>query len=731
MADTDALVKRKRLSADERLRKNRERNKSHAKRARERKKNHMEALKIRIRDLEEESVELRARVDTRYTANVLLGLGTSHNTGHNLTKNGELAIRSSTSVCRDLDKLTECHRQEILLQQQQIEDDQNSLLQRCTLQQEIRNKIELQMATAAAKQNDIYSVQLNHVEDTVLGSNSTTDISLDNMSSKSSGSGRRGKYTPKERESIRRERNRIHAKKTRDKKKIFLESSEKIILSLEADVTTLREYLLQFNLITMKEVERLGEQDRMANLELAALKESSSFDPNVARAMSSGGIGSNAIGGTGTTSPSVGGYGSGTQSPMDSRMSITNSPFEASPPLTSNMNNISPDRSMSYSNSNMNSTSNMPSGMSMFNANPNPNRAHMSAFSSYSNTNSNTTSCHGLTLESLAHISTQHGATYTSARGSGTGSTSGNTVVSMSDLSNNGSASVNVSGNSVGPNSSGDSGSNSNQGSKDASINGDTASIDNNPYDHTDTGYGDMEDNDASTTSSSNNSMLYHTVETLTSNHSTSGRANRVRVSSSRASPAYSRNLSNNSSNSASSQNMLLLAEVEAELLSSSGMTSGKKRTRSHTDLSHISTIHSNSTSNSHYYDHVDMTIPLVSTSASSSGSGSTSGNNGNISNSTGNDSTITSGSDNGDTHTQYTETQYPHYNTSREDIALEEPLHTHAQTIVSLALLSKTSAQASLASLGTINTINTIANVSGNVSVNGVTKRAKPQHTL
>lgn len=34
---------------------------------------------------------------------------------------------------------------------------------------------------------------------------------------------RRGKYTPAEREHIRRERNRMHAKRTRDRKKLFLE----------------------------------------------------------------------------------------------------------------------------------------------------------------------------------------------------------------------------------------------------------------------------------------------------------------------------------------------------------------------------------------------------------------------------------------------------------------------------------------------------------------------------
>jgi hypothetical protein len=218
---------------------------------------------------------LRAKVDARYTANVLLGLSnTSCGSASSLEKGKSGLIKSSSSVCRDLDKLTEKHRMEILSQQQEIEDNQNSLLQQCTIQQQIRKKIELQMSEAAAEQNEAFNAQLDGVEDAILGNG----VSGTSGGNKRGGNGNgRGKYTPQERESVRRERNRIHAKKTRDKKKIFLESSEKIICSLEQDVHTLREYLLQFNLISAEEVARLTEKDRLARAQLQTLKESS-FD---------------------------------------------------------------------------------------------------------------------------------------------------------------------------------------------------------------------------------------------------------------------------------------------------------------------------------------------------------------------------------------------------------------------------------------------------------------------
>ena len=130
----------------------------------------MLAYAARIKELEDETTQLRSRVDARYTASVLLGLSNSTDA----EKGTE--IISSTAVCgRELVGMLEPGGV---------------------------------FATALAEHN------LDEIVRRVR---------------------RRGKYTPQERETIRRERNRIHAKKTRDKKKVFLEASETMIRTLEED----------------------------------------------------------------------------------------------------------------------------------------------------------------------------------------------------------------------------------------------------------------------------------------------------------------------------------------------------------------------------------------------------------------------------------------------------------------------------------------------------------------
>jgi hypothetical protein len=87
---------------------------------------------------------------------------------------------------------------------------------------------------------------------------------------------RSGKYTPQEREHIRRERNRMHAKKTRDRKKFFLETSEKIIQEMEAEANAMRLYLLQLGVLSKEECSQLYMREMQSHQELLNLKASSS-----------------------------------------------------------------------------------------------------------------------------------------------------------------------------------------------------------------------------------------------------------------------------------------------------------------------------------------------------------------------------------------------------------------------------------------------------------------------
>lgn len=198
----------------------------------------MNALADRISELEEESGMLRSKVDARYTANVLLGLGGAVAEGGSAET---LRIRSSRSICKDLDKLAEQKQAALIEQQKQAEEDQNDLLERCTA--DVLNN--------AQKRKGL----------------------TDAVSAATAERRAKGKYTPQERDTIRRERNRIHAKKTRDRKKIFLEFSEKRIETLEAEISSLRAYLVTTKVLSTKELSAFEDKDKVARFELASLRD--------------------------------------------------------------------------------------------------------------------------------------------------------------------------------------------------------------------------------------------------------------------------------------------------------------------------------------------------------------------------------------------------------------------------------------------------------------------------
>lgn len=60
---------------------------------------------------------------------------------------------------------------------------------------------------------------------------------------------RSGKFSQEERNTIRRERNRVHAKKTRDRKRLHSEMSERAIVEMEAEVLAMRQYLSSMDIV--------------------------------------------------------------------------------------------------------------------------------------------------------------------------------------------------------------------------------------------------------------------------------------------------------------------------------------------------------------------------------------------------------------------------------------------------------------------------------------------------
>jgi len=196
--------KRKIHAGEERLHRNRERNRMHARKTRERKKNQSNALQIRLDELQKEGTRLRQIVDERYTASVLLGLSQTFkdSSGENHT------VLSAASICEN----------------------------------------------AFCKADNSFLGEVN----TVGGDKRKR---------------RRGKCTSQERERIRRERNRVHAKKTRDRKKELLEISEGLIIKMEKESFLLREYLVSLRLLSVEEAKRLEVRAKESGEELAALKD--------------------------------------------------------------------------------------------------------------------------------------------------------------------------------------------------------------------------------------------------------------------------------------------------------------------------------------------------------------------------------------------------------------------------------------------------------------------------
>lgn len=70
----------------------------------------------------------------------------------------------------------------------------------------------------------------------------------------------------------RRERNRMHAKKTRDRKKQFLEISEKVISEMEAEALAMRHYLRSLNLISEQEMAEYIERDNRSKRAIEQMK---------------------------------------------------------------------------------------------------------------------------------------------------------------------------------------------------------------------------------------------------------------------------------------------------------------------------------------------------------------------------------------------------------------------------------------------------------------------------
>lgn len=182
----DSNKRRKKLSEDESLKRCRERNRKHARNTRERKKMQMDALQRRIQELTEEKYTLTSANEVS-VASILISLTGQDSANFDKESNDLLfasSPRKNTSHPRD----------------------------------EMNKTIEKIHSHVAAMLIDNDEFDVNHA---LLRCDRST-------------------CTTVELEKIRRERNRMHAKKTRLRKKKMLQEMEAIVMVLENDVRQLR-----------------------------------------------------------------------------------------------------------------------------------------------------------------------------------------------------------------------------------------------------------------------------------------------------------------------------------------------------------------------------------------------------------------------------------------------------------------------------------------------------------
>jgi len=201
------MIQRYRTSAE-----SRERNRMHARKTRQRKKEHMMNLQNRADNLKREQLRIRQVINEKTTASILVGLF-SINNGNSISSEAE-DPKIEELLQRPLDSIPDA------------------------------SKIpELPALILPGQHNS----RKQKIASSLLSSTSRSDGSKqclpdDGIDYKLLGKDR-SKCTPAELDQIRRERNRMHAERTRDRKRLFMEEMEEVIKKLEEENSLLKNHL--------------------------------------------------------------------------------------------------------------------------------------------------------------------------------------------------------------------------------------------------------------------------------------------------------------------------------------------------------------------------------------------------------------------------------------------------------------------------------------------------------
>jgi len=238
----------------------RERNRMHARKTRQRKKEHMQKLQGRADELKQEQIHLKQAINEKNTANILVGIfqnsgGGSSDDADTDTTNPEVEILLKRSVddIPDASKIPE--------------------LPALILPGQHTGKRKSSSTTDNESDGDNKEVpkeeQLEGIDYNLLSKD-------------------RSSCTPAELDQIRRERNRMHAKRTRDRKRIFMEEMEVMIKQLESENALLLEHATKINAYIPSAEEEAEQFPQPITPELAPMvAPSSTTAPHGAAPMSS------------------------------------------------------------------------------------------------------------------------------------------------------------------------------------------------------------------------------------------------------------------------------------------------------------------------------------------------------------------------------------------------------------------------------------------------------------
>lgn len=230
----DAQAGDKKPSSTERLQRSRERNRMHARKTRQRKKEHMQKLQNRADELKVEQIRLKQCINEKNTASILVGLfqtgedsaaadgSDDTETVVSMDPQVEVLLKRPTEEIPDASKIPELPA--LILPGQHTKRKSTSSNDGTS-----EDKTPTAAASAADQEGVIpEGEQEDGIDYVLLGKD-------------------RGSCTPAELDQIRRERNRMHAKRTRDRKRIFMEEMETMIKQLEDENALLHGHLDKLN----------------------------------------------------------------------------------------------------------------------------------------------------------------------------------------------------------------------------------------------------------------------------------------------------------------------------------------------------------------------------------------------------------------------------------------------------------------------------------------------------